>query len=270
MTEFEGADDFDYDDGHQEPSFEPYDLTAALLGLKMLGEDMYLSMQANNIGVVDNFLNDVESQTLQEMAAEDRTPTTAFFLQAQTQMWIFAVYELMRTWRQRASDMVKWHDNRLLDQMISKYRKPLRYKHYGREMFANQLQELKDDPAVVSALRADLLKTEQPFKWMELLRMTLAKHEVAKVPGSIAFAPGYGRISNWTGSIQYEISNDVAVFGTLSRRDIANSFRAVPTNPLPSESDMASFRQFLKDMNALEDPFESVVPTEAPDTAPDE
>ena len=166
-------DDYHDDDRLHPPEFGPGDLTRALAGLTMLGDDPHLSMQASNVGAVDNFLNGLEDQVLREFGAEDGTPTTAFFLQAQTQMWIFALYELVRTWRERARNMVNWSDNKVLDQMITKYRAPLRYAHHGREMFAKRLERLKDHPEVVQALRNDLLKTEQPFTWMEVLRMTL-------------------------------------------------------------------------------------------------
>ncbi|MDB5586201.1 MAG: hypothetical protein JWP26_1171 [Devosia sp.] len=257
MTENEWPDE---EEAPVEALFGPGDLAQALMGLKMLGDDMYLSMQANNIGAIDNFLNAIETQVLRELIEGDGTPASAFFLQAQTQMWIFALYELLRTWRERADNMIKWRDNLVLDQMIDKYRQPLSYKHYGRERFAAQLQELKDDPRVVLALRNDLLKTERPFRWMELLRMSLAKHEVAKVKGSIAFAPGYGRINHENGSMQYEISTDFAVFDTLSRRQIANSFRSLPSMVVPTKAEAAEFRQLLKEMQALEDPFSSPSP----------
>lgn len=248
-------DDDYYDERLHPPAFGPGDLALALSGLSMLGDDPYLSMQASNVGVVDNFLNGLEDRVLQEFGEEDGTPTTAFFLQAQTQMWIFALYEVVRTWRERARNMVSWSDNKVLDQMITKYRTPLRYVHHGREMFAERLERLKNDPEVVQALRDDLLKTEQPFTWMEVLRMTLAKHEVAKVRGSIAYAPGYGRIDRFTGSIQYEISNDFAVFDTLSRRQIANSFRAIPAASVPTSEERRSFKEYIDAFRSGDDPM---------------
>lgn len=250
----------DEDDNHDDerlhpPEFGPGDLARALTSLTMLGDDPYLSMQASNVGAVDNFLNGLEAQVLREFGEEDRTPSTAFFLQAQTQMWVFAVYELVRTWRERARNMVNWSDNKLLEQKIAQYRAPLRYVHHGREMFAKRLERLKDHPEAVQALRDDLLKTEQPFTWMELLRMTLAKHEVAKVKGSIAHAPGYGRIDRFTGSIQYEISNDFAVFDVLSRRQIANSFRALPAMSVPTAEEQRTYKELVDTIRSREDPF---------------
>lgn len=248
-------DDYQDDDRLHPPEFGPGDLTRALAGLTMLGDDPYLSMQASNVGAIDNFLNGLEDQVLQEFGEEDGTPTTAFFLQAQTQMWIFALYELVRTWRARAQDMINWSDNKRLDQKIAEYRAPLPYTHHGRQMFAKRLERLKEQPELVQALRDDLLRTEQPFTWMEVLRMTLAKHEVAKVKGSIAFAPGYGRIDRFTGSIQYEISNDFAIFDVVSRRQIANSFRALPTSTLPTLEEQRTFKEYMKTIRSKDDPM---------------
>ena len=38
-------------------------------------------------------------EVLQKLLQEERTPPETMFLSAQSQMWIFAAYELMRTWR---------------------------------------------------------------------------------------------------------------------------------------------------------------------------
>lgn len=243
------------DDRFSRPDFEPNALANALGSLNMLGDDVYLRMQATNVGLVDNFLNQLEAQVLREMVEQDGTPTSAFFVQAQTQMWIFALYELIRTWRGRSKQMVAWADNGILDKKVEEYRRPMSYKHHGREMFAISLDRLRTQPGLLQTLRDDLARTEQPFTLIEMLRMTLAKHEVAKVKGSIAYSPGYGRIDRFTGSIQYEISNDHAIFDTLTRRQIADMFRAIPKLEVPSEESRRSFRLFVESFKSNLNPF---------------
>ena len=50
-------------------------LAKALQALPVLDDDPYLRMQAFNLGLVDDFLMDVERQLLQEYIAIERTPT---------------------------------------------------------------------------------------------------------------------------------------------------------------------------------------------------
>lgn len=76
------------------------ELRQALTGLPLLGDDMFLRMQAFNLTIVDQFLMQLESEVLQKLVQEERTPVPeAALLSALSQMWVFAAYELMRTWR---------------------------------------------------------------------------------------------------------------------------------------------------------------------------
>jgi len=94
-----------YDDyvADQEPSFRPHtditshELTSTLHSLVLLRDDMYLGLQVTNLAVVDQFIMNLEHHTLQEYVQTDKTPPTTMFLNAQSQMWIFAAYELLRT-----------------------------------------------------------------------------------------------------------------------------------------------------------------------------
>ena len=91
---------------------DPSAINKALCSLTLLGDDLYLRMQAMNLGVVDPFIADLEARLLRKQIDEERTPLPdALFVPAQSQMWIFAAYELLRTWRQRVADMIKWHEN---------------------------------------------------------------------------------------------------------------------------------------------------------------
>ncbi len=84
---------------------DPSALRQALFGLELLGDDPYLRMQAVNLGMVDVFLADLEVTVLRKHLEEESSYLAeAAFLSAQSQMWIFAAYELLRTWRQRSAD----------------------------------------------------------------------------------------------------------------------------------------------------------------------
>ena len=105
-----------YDDyvADREPSFRshtditPDELTSALRSLELLKGEFYLGLQVENLTVIDQFIMGVEHHTLQEYIRTERTPPETMFLNAQSQMWIFAAYELLRTRRARAKDVIKW------------------------------------------------------------------------------------------------------------------------------------------------------------------
>jgi hypothetical protein len=71
--------------------------------------DHYLGMQALNLNIVDNFLERQEAQLLAEYMEDERTPFPAvLFVSALSQMWVFALYEFLRTWRERAENILRW------------------------------------------------------------------------------------------------------------------------------------------------------------------
>jgi hypothetical protein len=63
-----------------------------------LFDDLFLSMQGQNVMLVDFYLRDLERDLLRELVEIERTPFPAtLIVSALSQMWIFAVYELLRT-----------------------------------------------------------------------------------------------------------------------------------------------------------------------------
>jgi hypothetical protein len=79
---------------------------AELLWKLPLFDDLFLSMQGQNVMIVDLYLRDLERDLLRELIEIERTPFPAMLIvSALSQMWIFAVYELLRTWRQRVKDL---------------------------------------------------------------------------------------------------------------------------------------------------------------------
>lgn len=225
----------------------PFELPDALRSLTMFG-NTYMVMQATNLGIVDQFIMQIEDQVHDRFLREDRTPLDdAMFLNAQSQMWIFALYELLRTWRQLASNIIKWLPNKVLQQMIERLRQPDgTYTHPGRIARADQLQHALDHPEVVEALRQDLRRIHIPFAQIEMLRMTLAKHEERGVRNSVAIAPGYARIDYLTGSLSYELGAGRVVFGYKTRRQIADNIRALPNAEIPNEATIKDFDNFMR------------------------
>lgn len=224
----------------------PHELMEALHSLYLLGDDLYLRLQVTNIAVVDQFIMRLESQVLQRWIDEERTPIgEATFLNAQSQMWIFATYELLRTWRQRANEVLKLAGGAKLEERIATLEEDQGYTHIGHQMRAKQLRAVLDSPQLLERIQVDLRRAHIPFRRMEFIRMSLAKHEVAKQRNSIAFAPGYGRINMLCGSLDYQMEKGLVILGTINRRNIADELRAMNTRIPPTETEIRDFNAYM-------------------------
>ena len=222
-------------------------LRAALCELTLLGDDPFLSMQALNLAMVDAWLTPLEEDLLRKLIREDRTPALeALFVSAQSQMWIFAAYELLRAWRQRAMDMCKWARNGGLRQKLAALRKECGFVHVGREIRASQIERILDEPSAIDVIDDDLKRTHIPFARLEAIRVSLAKHEVRRKKKSIALHPGYGRINQQCGALDYEIEVGGSSLGTINRRDIAEDMRALPDARIPSDDELKAFDAFMR------------------------
>ena len=219
---------------------------AALRSLELLGEDPYLSTQVTNVGIVDNFLNELEQAALVEEFEDKPDRTRLFFLSAQTQMWIFALYELLRTWRQRALEAVKLAKNGGFDLKIAHLKKDMGFTHHARLARAASLERLKASPERLAQLQLDLRATHLAFRRLEAIRISIAKHEESGRPNAPAYSPGYGRLDTFTGSLKYEISVGGAILDYVSRRDIADSIRVIDRIDPQSDEELAEFDDFMK------------------------
>jgi len=249
--------DEDWDDApaYRDPNeIEQAELNEALCSLSLM-DDPYLRMQALNLAVVDQFVMDLEYDVLRRLNSEDRTPgPEAMFLNAFSQMWSFAAYELLRTWRERAKEVIKLHENGGLTLKIEALGKDPGFRHVGREIRADQLRTFLIDPTAINKIKEDLRLIHIPFSRIEFIRIALAKHEVRGNKKSVAYAPGYGRINSWCGSLDYQLENGGAILGNINRRDIADALRLLSdrTKP-PTDEELASFDEFMNGPSSVSD-----------------
>ena len=249
------GDDSLVDDEHEDDaprygsasSVEAGALRRALCGWTLLGDDPFLSGQAFNLAIVDQWLTELEEQLRRKLFQEDRTPVSeAAFVSTQSQMWIFAAYELLRTWRQRAVDMRRWARNGGLETKLAVLREDRGFRHFGREIRAGQIESVIENPGRIDAIGDDLKRTHIPFTRLEAIRILLAKHEVRRRRNSVALHPGYGRINQWCGALDYELEAGGVSLGTINRRDVAEELRALPEAEVPDDDDLASFDAFMR------------------------
>jgi hypothetical protein len=185
-----------------------------------LFDDLFLSMQGQNIMLVDFYLRDLERDLLRELIEIESTPVPAtLFVSALSQMWIFAVYELLRTWRQRIKDLKRDSQKPLLANAAHSRLSGLYYN--------KQLTKLRGKPNYAKELDRALSHMEPFFRCIEALRMNLAKHEVPKKHGIPAMAPGYGRIDRRDGSISWQVDLGDHYVDLVSRRSIADELRTL-------------------------------------------
>lgn len=228
--------------------FDQIDWTALRRGLNSLQlfDDPYFSLQITNLEIIDRFITNIEQEVVQQVGEKMDIGQLAF-LNAQSQMWIFSAYELLRTWRQRAKDVVKLSETGGLALKIAALKKDQGYHHPGRQRLAAQLERVAANPHVVKVVKEDLRRTHIQFALLEHLRVSLAKHEVSGRPKQTAYAPGYGRVNSWCGSLDYQLESGRVILGTLSHRDVADAIRGLnDRTEIPTGHELAEFDQFMQ------------------------
>ena len=239
-------------------NIEEMGMFRSLAKLHLIEDDMFLTSQAHNLSMVDKFIMDMEYKVLREWFQTDRTPSLTYFLSAQSQMWIFAVYEFLRTWQQRAKEIVKWADNgELIQKLTAMKGKEYGYTHFGHNVRISQIESVIEDPALISRIKKELSHLYILFRQLEHIRISLAKHEISKQRNSSALRPGYGRINIWCGSLDYELENGIYTMGVINRRDIADSIRHLDFSQAPPpEDELKQFNDYMNGKNSSVSPID--------------
>jgi hypothetical protein len=212
-------------------------LHGTLISLPLF-DDPYLQIQAHNLEVVDTILTQMEHDVLREYFDTESTPASAIVLSALSQLWIFGLYEVLRTWRQRVIKILNFGEQ-IKDLSVEKRLARLSKKENEIQKvgeFASEFNTLHfrlygraaSDPNFLDALQMAKYRVERFFQRIEALRIYLAKHEKPSMKGSIAVAPGSGRL-DVNGSIQWFVSLEGNEVDMVSRRDIADQCRQIST-----------------------------------------
>ncbi len=230
----------EYGERHEESRYRPIErvgsgkLFSSLRRLQFFDSDMFMRQQAFNLDMVDQFLMKLEQQVLRELFEKERTPIEAHFLGAQSQMWIFAAFEVLRTWDQRVRDMKKMVEHGNLQKRIDELCETASaYEHIGRNILLEQLLELQGEPALLDLAERHQRSIHASYFHLDFIRIAMAKHEVKGNNNSKARYPGYGRINMHCGSLDYELENGKYSFGTINRRQIADGLRYLDLDSEP-------------------------------------
>jgi hypothetical protein len=193
-----------------------------------LFEDLFLNIQGQNVMLVDFYLRDLERDLLRECIEIERTPfPSTLIVSALNQMWIFGLYELLRTWRQHVRDLKQEAAKAAVSAPVNAPNAEPGPKDLALLYRQGQLQRLRDDPAFAAEINKAYDRIEPLFRRIEALRMNLAKHEVPKMRGVPSLAPGYGRIDMMSGSMVWQVDLGNMTVDMVSRRSLVDQLRAI-------------------------------------------
>ena len=222
-------------------------LMDALLSLPLFEENIFLKMQAQNIAMVDDYLCELEKDLLRESIETDKTPIpSALFLGALSQMWIFAVYELLRTWRQMIREIVEIAGKSFASDSGNQRMRSIKKKKIKRPKISEEVIEgyynipfrkFASNPKMIEILLEAKAAIDPVFRRIVELRIMLAKHEVAGAQGVRANAPGYSRIDMMTGSLYWMVDKKDGTSETISRRSLSDGFRQVSLEAVKAEKE---------------------------------
>ncbi len=225
-VDFEPSDDIPY------INWDGLDFSVITMGMKQLPffkEDLYLGMQAMNVGIVDSVITEYEYSLLLEWFETDKTPAEiCMAVSAMSQMWIYGLYEVLRMWRDRRFQFLKlWKNGGIEPKLASMPDDPLNLTIETRK---KQLVRFKDDAKYRDRIEDTWGSIEPVYRMTELFRMNLAKHCAPGKDGATPRAPGYGRINQWCGSMDYELIDKDGYYNIMNRRDIADALRKCVKN----------------------------------------
>ncbi|OJH41769.1 hypothetical protein [Cystobacter ferrugineus] len=200
-------------------------LTMRWRQLTLFQDDLFLGMQGMNIGITDATITGWEYELLREYNEREKTPLDlATHVSAFSQMWLFAVYEVMRIWKDRIYQYNKWYGSGGVDTAISNLG-PEDELNFTKEVKRRQLTRYRDDEEFRKKVDGEWAQFKPAFQMVELLRMNLAKHAAPGKDSMLTPAPGYGRINYICGAMDFEVVDKNGDFYFLNRRDIANALR---------------------------------------------
>lgn len=247
-------DDYGYNRDDEPTYLSPdqipqYALREALKSLSLFATDMNLVSQAMNLTIVDEFIMGLEYDYRRAKFNESSSPYDSIFLAAQSQMWIFSAYEVMRTWVEKAKSYVKTAENSGLHLKLKELKRDRGYINYTALQKAREIQALIEDPKLLGNLQDDLARIQFLFIRVEMIRVALAKHEVRKREGAMLANGLVGFMNRECGSLSYQMNTGMVILGEINRRDIADGIRSIPDYAVPTPEDVKSYDKFMRGLS---------------------
>jgi hypothetical protein len=204
-----------------------------LRSLPLVDDDHYIGMQATNLAIVASMLGPMEDDLAGEYAYTDRLPVERFMrVSALSQLWIFGVYEFLRTWREWLEEVLKRCkvfdrlDARSREEWLRRELDELRRQSPSSPAgmpYSRGFERAVLDSAYRQVLEEALYRSDLPFRRIEAVRVHLAKHEVPK-GNAYGSGAGYGRI-DIDRSVQFHVPLGDNEITMVSRRGIEKDLR---------------------------------------------
>lgn len=199
-----------------------------------LCDDVWLGMQAQHIAAVEiGIIRPLELHTARKIFNEEGYADVMMALNGVSQMWLFALYEFLRTWRQRAMQLLQLADQyaktkpakqkAFLSKTLADAKGKEKHIFSGGSFYSHHISRIADTDFAAS-IKAYYDKTDGWFGFIEELRMNLAKHEVPKKRGMVTEMPGYARMGLVKGSLYWQFIDAQGGLQKLDRREAANFF----------------------------------------------
>lgn len=180
----------------------------------------------------------IEVDLWREYIETDSTPLQSMiFVSAISQLWIFGLYELLRTWLDWVSKLIEHRKRFEREAQVLEHRagRVVRVEKQNDEVqeaenlndhfYTESFRGVENDPSYVNELRYARDLVRPVSRKIELVRVTLAKHEIPKAKGKRAFAPGYARIDSATQSLCWIVRLKDGTEDLISRRRTADMCR---------------------------------------------
>ncbi len=201
--------------------------------LPFFEDDVFLGMQAMNVGIVDQLITQYEYALLREYNEIERTPDSFMAVSALSQMWIYSLYEVLRLWHERKRKFEELLMKGKIDSEVeSMAEDPLNHTVKIRK---RQMLRFKNDAEYREKINKVFNGIEEIYSATKLIRINLAKHCAPNDDNNkiIPRSPGYARINDWCGALDFELigkNKNRKVIGDsyytcLNHRDIADALR---------------------------------------------
>jgi hypothetical protein len=237
--ESEDEGDWAPEDNAPRADLPPFNIFTWSLAIPLLDDDLWLGMQARNLALVDmGLVRKLETNALREYMREEKTGLSLMFLSAISQMWVFALYEFLRTWRERAKHLLKLAEEhqqvqprkraKFLEKSVADAKGKEKHVRSAIVVRSEHVARIGDAP-FMDGVRTYFDKTDGLFREIEALRVSLAKHEVPGSRGFAAEAPGYARMSIYSGSLYWHYVGKGGGLERSERRELADAFFEIGT-----------------------------------------
>ena len=202
-----------------------------------------LRIQSYNLGIVDRFITTLELTVLAQLnKCGEASAHEVAFLGAQSRMWLMATYELMRTWRGWATEIVELHRCGAL-----KYEPELLEAPNPRsELLTWMVHNMQANPSVVFRLGDDLKRTHIAYTCLKHLCFALADQGPVDQREADWLGVNYVGINEWCGALDYKVTAGECTLSPINRRDIAEDIRAIADGPVPTGDQLANFDDFVR------------------------